>query len=771
MKGIILASIMSWLSLYMLHAQRVVEGRVIDRDTKSPLAGANIYIEGQDIGAVSDAQGHFQLDIGDHTEGKLIISFVGYQSHQIPLSQLRSPLNIQLSSSNEQLNEVVVVGYLSEKRLQDVAGAVGLLTQKDFERANTFSLKPVLDLVPGLQVDQSNLTEARIAIRGIGARSAPGNRGVKFYLNDIPITEADGSNRIQGLDILTLGRAEVIRGPSSSIYGFGMAGVISFSVQRANYQENSLETEALVGSYGMRRLSAAYRYGDDRMNLISLYGWQEADGYRAYNRDMRRFFTTSMQFYPSEKQSVSLLLNRTQQFAQLPGALTIEQMQDDPRQAVPFNVTQQAQRNQTWTRIGISHTYDFTASISNTTSLFSSFIEMDHPIAFTYIRSGLNSYGGRTRFNIQPDMRSLPTRFVLGAEFISGLNRQTRYQNNQGNEGNITLNADNQNLQYSLFLQTETQLHKKLLLTLGASYNHVEYRIKDYIRPERNGTLRFEPTWTPRLALSYLLQANHSLHASISRGFAPPTTAEINNADGTVNTSLRPEIGIQYELNAKGSWLNKRLQYDLAVYRFNISNELVPQTVAQNITIFNNAGRTYRNGVEMALYFDAIGSSHSRLRRFRPFVIATYNQARFANYQILNAQNELIADYSGNALPGVIPLSLHTGFDIETHMGLYLYSTLFYYDRMPMNDINTHYNQSYWVWNAKMGYRKNIGRVGFNLYIAADNLLNMRYSSLIALNARPAAPDQNPPYFNPSPERWWFGGLQLRYHFIKPSQP
>jgi iron complex outermembrane recepter protein len=749
-----------------IFAQTVLKGKLIDNSTLEPLAGVSIVVENTETGTTTDENGSFSLPI-EKKEGVLIVSSIGYQTLRLDISKLSENLNISLESNRETLNDVVVTGFSNEKRLQDVAGSVGLVSAKDFQRANSFSLKPVLDLVPGVRVDQSNLSETRISIRGVGVRSAFGNRNLKFYINDIPITEADGFTRIEGIDIATLGKAEVIKGPASSIYGFGTGGVINFQVQKAAYNENSLEGEAMLGSYGFKRVSSTYRIGNDKMNVATTYGWQEYEGYRKHSNDTRRFLTSNMQFYTSEKQTVSVFINRTEQLSQIPGALTLTQVDEDRQQANSTNVQRNARRNQVWTRIGVSHNYQFSSAFSNTTSLFTSFYDLDHPLAFAYIRSGYQSYGGRSRFVLNPKMNVLSTKFIFGGEYLNGFSRQTRYVNNNGVEGNVIFNADNDNTQYSVFAQTETKITQQLILTLGASYNSVAYSATDYLDKTKTGKKTFEPQITPRVALSYLVNENHSVHASVSQGFAPPTGGEVNNADGTINQNIRPETGTNYEVNAKGSFFSKRLAYDLSVYRFNLKDELIPQTVAQNVTIYNNAGKTYRNGVELGLYFDALKNKSGFLKLIKPFMTLAYSDFKFEDYKVLNAQNTVVSDFSNNALTGITPWAVNVGFDIETKHGLYLYTTFFYNDKTPMNDANTDYNKAYQVLNTKLGYRHRLGRFGVNGYVGVDNVLNELYSSQIALNARSFVPNQPAPYFNPSPERMWYGGVSLKYYFTK----
>src|SRR5690606_24425122 len=128
-------------------------------------------------------------------------------------------------------------------------------------RGSAVSLQSAFNSIPGVRMDQSTLSEARISIRGNGVRSSYGIRNIKIYVNDIPITEADGTTRIEAIDVNSIGRAEIIKGPASSIYGAGTGGVINLKLQRSPYQEQSLEATGLIGAYGLHRLATTYRNG------------------------------------------------------------------------------------------------------------------------------------------------------------------------------------------------------------------------------------------------------------------------------------------------------------------------------------------------------------------------------------------------------------------------------------------------------------------------------------------------------------------------------
>jgi len=742
---------------------KAVTGSIYDSQTKQALAGVSIKNSKDQLLAESDQYGHFSFQ---HSGADQIIRFVlvGFKTQELNYTAKEGTLNIQLDADESNLNEVRVTGFAGNRSKKETAGAIALITSKDINRGSGMSFQQALNSVPGVRMDQSTLSEARISIRGNGVRSSFGLRNIKVYLNDIPVTEADGTTRIEALDVNSIGRAEVIKGPASSIYGAGTGGVINFQLQRSPYGEQSFEASALAGSYGLHKLAATFRSGGDQINSYVSYGWQEYDGYRQHSNDMRRFLSGNFQLFPSNKRIITLLLNRTTQYSQIPGSLTASQVAADPEQANASNLDKQAGRYQTWTRVGLGQLYKFNDRFSNSTSVFTYSYDLNHPLPYAYLRNFYQSYGGRTSFTYDAGFDVLPTRFIVGTEFNQGLTKGTQYVNNQGKEGALTANIDYRNTQYSLFYQSETKLGSRTLLTLGLSYNSLKYDVSNYLLPAQSGIKDFNPQATPRIALSHNFSEALSLHASVSSGFSPPSSSEVKNVDGSINPNLQAEKALNYEINAKGNLFHSRFSYDLALFKMDMKGELIAQSVQQGITIYNNAGKTSHNGAELALSWQALKPEDKNIiASLRPFVALTYSDFKFRDYQTLNAANQVTASYNGNKLTGVAPWVLSAGLDLETQFGLYVNLNYYYNDKMPLNDRNTDYNPSYGVAGAKLGYKKQLNKsFEMNIYGGVDNILNESYSSILSLNAIGVSGGQ-PAYFNPSPKRNGYAGLSLKY--------
>ncbi len=742
-----------------------VKGHIYDLQSNQPIAGAIIESNDAAFKTISQTSGYFEISTL-HKNGSLKISMLGFKTIEVNYNDQKRELNVQMEQDAFALNEFRVTAYAGNRTNKQTAGSIASVSHEQIMQGNGVSLQPALNAVAGVRMDQSTLSDSRISIRGMGVRSPWGIRNIKIYINDIPLTEADGTTRIEGIDVSNIGKAEIIKGPASSIYGGGTGGVINFQLERSPYQTQSIELSSLAGSFGLQRIAATYRNGGEKVNSYISYGLQEFDGYRVHSADERKFLTANFQVYPTDRQTITVLVNRTSQRSQIPGALTEEQVMDNGKQANPSNLEKNAGRNQTWTRIGIGNGYRFNERFSNSTSIFTYFYDLDHPLPFAYIRNFYQSFGGRTRFDFDPGFAILPTKFTIGAEVNQGMTKGTQYVNDHGTPGTINGNTDYKNTFYSIFAQSESYLFKKTKLALGLSFNGLTYEVQDLLQPAQSGKKTFDLQASPRIALSHDFGSFLSLHASINSGYSPPSTSEIRTEEGSINRFLQSEKGTNFEINAKGNLLKSRLAYDVAVFDMEMNGELIGQAVQQGITVYRNSGKTSHKGVELALVYKAVKPEDGKfVTQFRPFAALTYSDFKFVDYKILGSDNEIKAVYDGNQLTGIAPWQINAGFNLSTKSGFHFNCNYFYSDPLPLNDANSAYNAAYALVNLKLSYSLTVARhYGIDVYAGADNVTNSHYSSFVALNAV-GFDGAKPAYFNPSLPRNFFGGLNLKYVF------
>ncbi len=730
------------------YAQVVVSGKVIDADVQQALPGATVTVKGKvDKGSVTDNNGKFSIRM-DANADAVEVSFIGYETIKVKLGAITQNLTISLVPSTEDLNEVQVIGFATERSLQETSASISLLTSKDLSKQNATSLAQSLNNLPGIRIDQSGLDNQRVTIRGIGANSNLGVRGIKVYFNDIPLTEPDGYTRMEALDFTTIGRVEIIRGPASSLYGTANGGVMNFNSERAPYGGTSLQVGQLFGSYGLNRTQSVFKHGSEKANIYASWTSQGSDGYRVNNRSDRDNVNFAGQFFLTEKFSINTVFARLHDNVRYPLALTYDQTRLDPTQdAIIVAATGKraniysAGRDQTWTRWGINAKYEVTNALKFSASYFGGKNDqisnsLTGP-ATTFTSLG-TSEGVRAIFTLKPKMDKFQLAFNAGVEY------QTFTQD--GQNFSVTANADNvlaraaapaasvlnggANTLY--FAQAEVELTPKTILTVGSGFISYNYTRTDKLRGNVTSNKDFNNQVAPRIALNQNFSDALALRASLSKGFTPPILNEavFSATSGDFIPTLDASTSQQIEFGARGSLLKKRLTYDIAYYNMKIDNELVTET--RDFTpIARNAARTNRNGVEVSLSYDAIKAEDKQaisLLRYRasftsqdfkyedykketvynvsafpPTLIARYGQEgepvkregvesqlqANGTYKDVNViRGVLTEDFSGNVIPGYAPIMFNLGVDVETAMGFYATVNYNFTDRTELFDGN-----------------------------------------------------------------------------------
>jgi iron complex outermembrane recepter protein len=732
------------------YAQVVVSGKVVDADVQQALPGATITVKGKvDKGTVTDNNGKFSIRM-DANADALEVSFIGYETIKVKLGAITQNLTISLVPSTEDLNEVQVIGFATERSLQETSASISLLTSKDLSKQNATSLAQSLNNLPGIRVDQSGLDNQRVTIRGIGANSNLGVRGIKVYFNDIPLTEPDGYTRMEALDFTTIGRVEIIRGPASSLYGTANGGVMNFNSERAVYGGTSLQVGQLFGSYGLNRTSSVFKHGSEKANIYASWTSQGSDGYRVNNRSDRDNVNFAGQFFLTNKFSINTVFARLHDNVRYPLAINYDQTKADPTQdAILVAATGKrsniynAGRDQTWTRWGINAKYEISDALKLSASYFGGKNDqisnsLTGP-ATTFTSLG-TSEGVRAILSFKPKM----DKFQIGIN--AGVEYQTFTQD--GQNYSVTLSGDNvlgrnatpaasvlnggANTLY--FLQADVEITPKTILTVGSGFISYNYTRTDRLKANVTSNKDFNNQVAPRIALNQNFSDAFALRASLSKGFTPPILNEavFSATSGDFIPTLDASTSQQIEFGARGSLLKKRLTYDIAYYNMKIDNELVTET--RDFTpIARNAAETNRNGVEVSLSYDAIKAEDKQaisLLRYRASF--TSQDFKYVNYKketkysvvlgatsvayprygtadepalevsknepVLQANGQyinqdvtrgvLVENFSGNVIPGYAPIMFNLGVDVETSMGIYATVNYNFVDKTELFDGN-----------------------------------------------------------------------------------
>ncbi|MFD2246971.1 TonB-dependent receptor domain-containing protein [Pontibacter ruber] len=757
-------SILLLLFLYLLFpggvfAQALLSGQVRDARSRLPLEGVTVSANTGEQ-TLSNKAGQWSLQLPPEA-ASINFAYLGYTPQVLQIQSINSRQTILLQPAAAQLGEVVVTGYESNRPLLQTAGALSVVESEVLQRSDESSLVRAVNTLPGIRMEERATASYRISIRGSSLRSPYGIRNVKVYFDEVPLTEATGVTNLNVLDAANFSRIEVLKGPAGSIYGAGTGGTMLLEPRRAAPGEHELQLKTTLGSYGLRRYMATASTGSDKANLLVQYTRQQYDGYREQSAMDRQVLLLSSEFYPSERSTIKANVIYSDLYYELPGGLTKEQYEQNPRQArggMFGSVVQNASMNQEGVNVGLSQEYRFSDNWKNTTALYGLFRFRDHPFNTDYERNTAQEYGGRTSFAWNTNLGAVGTTLTAGGEYQHGFAVDRTYDNNKGRPD--SLRSDDEVLAKTglLFTQAEFTLPAGWIATAALSLNNTSYEITRLHQAVSGGEYRFNRNYdvvlSPRVALLKRLTDQVSLHASVSSGFSPPTEEEILTSNGELNQQLEPEKGINYEAGIRGYTLGRRLSYDLVGFHFRLRETIVSRQDLSSIAVFRNVGATAQSGLETALAYTIIENVELPVSLLKVWGSYTYSHFRFRDYQ----KDE--ADLSGNKLTGVAPHTVTAGVDLATKLGLYLNLTANYVDEIPLTDENTFFADAYFVVGAQAGFRRELGRhFALDVFGGVENLTNQKYSLGNDLNAFGGR------YFQPAAPRNYYGGLSLKYKF------
>lgn len=697
----------------------------------------------------SDSIGHVAID----KDGPVTLTFElpGYEDHASTFTSGEHAILLVQREVN--LVGVTVNAFESERPILQQSAAIVRVTEADFNRFSETSIVNSFNTKPGIRIEERAPASYRVSIRGSSVRAPFGVRNVKVYWNDVPFTAPDGTTALNLLDLSNIRTAELIKGPSGSIYGAGNGGVINLR-SAAEADEGSVEADFLAGDFGLTRYRLAVSQQVGEGGFDASYVSQKSDGYRDHAAMDRQVFQLASFFPVSKKQEIRTQLLISDLNYQIPGGLNAGQLADDPTQARPGSIGQNSSIAQQSIFASMGHLYKFSSTFSNNTTLYLNTNDFENPFILDYKKELGFGFGGRTRFTLDTRLGGKKLRIIAGGEYQRSMTNAQNFGNRKGVADTVRFADRLVSIQGFLFQQAEWDMAADLLLTVGLSENFSKIAVDRQVdasgSPIGLQTRKFDPIVVPRIGLNYQFNDYSGVYGSISSGFSPPTIDEIRTNEGSLNLSLEAEKGINYEA---GYRLGKdRLTLEATLFYFKLDQTITTYTNPQGVVLFRNAGSTAQKGIETALDYTLIRSHAGFVKDLVLGAAYTGNYFTFKNYEMNGA------DYSGNDLTGVPPHTVVGRLDLRTSVGLYLNFTHQYVAEIPLDDANTVYQDAYNLMNIRFGWAKQIGK-SWNLeaFMGVDNLADEVYS---------LGNDLNPfggRYYQPAPARNWYGGLKVAF--------
>ncbi|WP_052752913.1 TonB-dependent receptor [Kordia zhangzhouensis] len=740
-------------------AQHILKGIVIDAATQIPINEATVFNVTTNNRVQTNKKGVFSIHISNEND-IVEVSHNGYDTQQITFS-ITSNNRIALLPKGEALDVVMINGITIEQRLKEATDAVSIVSKREINSENTLQLAPILNRVPGVFMQSGSLNTNRITIRGIGARSPFGTANIRAYYADIPLTDGNGESAIEDLELATISRMEIHKGPASSSYGVGLGGTILWYPEYARFQETRAKLYTSVGSFGVFKTIAQVAHGGTTAHMNVTYSNTHSDGYRDNNSLDKASVTLTSNWLVNDTNELTFIGNYTSLKAFIPSSLRREDFENNPQSAATSWQQAQGFEDATHTLLGVNWKHDYNETYTQKTSVFTSLKNNYEPRPFNILKEEATTFGIRTRLIAFKKYTNSSLKWTIGGElFFEGYKAkqfENLYQDFPEGTGSVagTLvsNLDEDRNYFNLFGEA-IYTYKKLSISAGMHLNRTIYTVKDLLSTtQEKKEFTFNGILSPKLGVNYEAYNNLNLFATVAHGFSTPTTSETLLPDGVFNPRIKAERGWNYEIGARFHTDNRKLSGAISLYTMKVSDLLVNRRTEtdQNITL--NAGKTTHNGIEVALQY--IWFQHHQ------YTMSSYINASLTNYSFKDF-TETDANFSGNDLTGVPKSVVNLGVEITSQKGFYGRLDFQAVGKMPANDANTVYNDAYELLSGKIGYQNLLGsKLGYDISFGTNNIFNTKYASQLQVNA--FGSDTTARYFYPGLPLHMYGSVEFTY--------
>jgi len=669
-----------------------------------------------------------------------------------------------LPAASQTLNEVVVSASRSEQRSFDAPAAVQSVNRDAIQSAGPqVNLSESLVRVPGLTIlDRQNYAQdLQVSIRGFGARSAFGIRGIRLLIDGIPATTPDGQGQGSSISLTSTDRIEVLRGPMAQLYGNSAGGVIQ-AFSKAAPKEAEWGYQYYVGSYGLHR--ADYQFGDTvgTVGIVADYSTMTIDGYRANSATERKQFNGKIGFDANEQMRVNVVFNQFDMpNAQDPLGLTRAQLIANPTQAGNSALVTGTRKTVLQNQLGSSATYTIDQDRSVTgRAYYGTRDNLQYLASNTWVGLNRAYFGVGLQYNARTQWSGVPVDWATGYEFDRSREYRQAGATTAGQKtGAPTRSEDNQSENSDLFVQGNALLSDQFTLTAGLRHSNVRFISDDYYLADNNngtGNVGYQSS-NPVLGLTWHAQEDLNLYANYGKGFETPTLAEMayklsptNTIVGQFNPGLSASFSQHYEMGAK--WTpTPSSRVDFALYQIDSTDEIVVSRSFQGQSVFKNAPGTSRTGWELS------GST-----QFTPHVALNASASMIDAHYSQGFTSGATTVASGNKLPGIPQSAVFSELAWTSApagaapQGMRLGVEMVQAGRIYANDTNTESADGHTVFNLSASQRWSLGRGDFTLYGRVNNLTDERYVGSVIVNQAASQ------FYEPGLPQNWTLGLSLR---------
>jgi len=671
------------------------------------------------------------------------------------------------------LAPIVVTPTRIEQSSFDLPVSIDAFNKEQIQQGQSqVNLSETLVRAPGIVANtrQNYAQDLQISIRGFGARSTFGIRGIRLYADGIPLTMPDGQGQAANIDLSSARQIEVMRGPFSALYGNSSGGVINVFTEDGP-QDFTMTGSAWAGSFGSSRVGLKAGGQQGLVNYIFDVSRFDTDGFRDHSAATRDTANGKVRLDINEDTKVTLIANYLNQpDTQDPLGLTRAQMQQNREQAgtnaVAFDTRKAIENSQEGAilehRISSEDSIRILGYAGKRTVL--QFLAIATP-GTGVVDLNREFEGMDLRWTRQTELAGRSFTFTAGVNYDNLDEHRKGFINVAGDIGALRRDEDDTVFNIDQFMQAQWDLADRWSVSGGVRHSAVKFKSEDhFITPtngDDSGSIDFSKT-TPVAGVVFKVNPVFNLYANAGKGFETPTFAELayksTLATSTgLNFALKPADSTNYEVGAK-TYLGNSTRLNAAVFKTDTRNEIVVLLNNSGRSVFQNVDRSSREGFELAID-SKFGNGFTGLLSY------TYLNAKFENSFLTCGTSTTctvpnINVPNGNKIPGVPANSVYgeLGWSYNP-IGFATALEAHWVDKVFTNDLNSESADAYTLVNLRASFEQKAGSWKLYEFARVDNILDKEYVGSVIVNA------SNGQYYEPAPGRNYTVGVSASYQF------
>lgn len=637
-------------------------------------------------------------------------------------------------------------------------------------------LPQVLSGLPGLLARdrQNHAQDTQLSIRGFGARSTFGVRGLRLYSDGIPATMPDGQGQLSHFSLTGAERIELLRGPFSALHGNSSGGVLQlFSAD--GQAGDPWRLHAGSGSHGARQLAGQLLGGDERGGYNLALSHFATDGYRDHSAARRNQANLKLHLQLAGDRRLDLVANLLDlPDARDPLGLDASQVREDPRQAVAaadqYNTRKTVEQGQVGAiyRHALAPGQELRLAGHAGQRQVEQYLAVPvgaqaNPLSSGGVIDLDNGYHGLDlRWQWQGLLAGRAAEFTLGGTADSQRQHRQGFENFLGEQlgirGRQRRDERNRVGNTDAFAQLWWQFSPRWSLLAGLRHSQVRFRSRDHYitesNPDDSGRTRYRHT-APVAGLVFAPGADARWYLSAGRGFETPTFNELSyRLDGGAGLALdlRPAVSDHLEAGLKWRY-GQGASLHAALFRADTDDELA---VARNVggrSSYRNVASARRQGLELAW-------SQPLAPDWQLDLAWTWLDARFREGYLIcqgaGCTDPVTPVPAGARIPGTAREQAHASLRWQGRpwqAALELAAL----GAVTVNDLGSGRAPGHVLANLELARQWQLPTGGLRGYLRVDNLADHAHIGSVIVN------EGNGRFYEPGPGRRWSAGLQWQW--------